>query len=222
MVLANAIYFKGNWQTKFDAKLTKDALFTRDDGTKATVPLMTQSGEFGYGEFTMYVRRSGEKVQVLELPYTGKELSMLVFLPEDPTGVQRLPQGLTAENLARPELRQQRVRVFLPRFKAESALSLKPVLIKMGMPTAFSDQSDFTGMSPKGKDLVISHVLHKAFVDVNEEGTEAAAATAVVVKERSAPRETVFRADRPFVFAIRDTATGAVLFLGRYSGPKGS
>jgi serpin B len=222
MVLANAIYFKGDWQTKFDKKLTHDALFTRDDGTKATVPLMTQSGEFGYGEFTLDVRRSGEKVQVLELPYTGKELSMLVFLPEDPTGVQRLPQGLTAENLAKPELRPQRVRVFLPRFKAESALSLKPVLIKMGMPTAFSDQSDFTGMSPKGKDLVISHVLHKAFVDVNEEGTEAAAATAVVVKERSAPRETVFRADRPFVFAIRDTATGAVLFLGRYSGPKGS
>jgi serpin B len=222
MVLTNAIYFKGTWQTQFDPKQTQNAAFTRETGSKATVPLMTQTGEFRYGEFTMEQMPSRpETVQVLELPYSGQELSLLVFLPDDPTGVQRLARWLTVERLARPELHKQRVRVFLPRFKAESALSLKPVLTAMGMPTAFSDESDFTGMSPKGKDLVISHVLHKAFVEVNEEGTEAAAATAVVIKERSAPREVVFRADRPFVFAIRDLATGAVLFLGRYTGPTG-
>jgi serpin B len=222
MVLANAIYFKGDWQVQFDKKLTKDAPFTRDDGTRGTVPLMNLTGEFRYGETTLfYVERAGEKVQVLELPYAGRGLSMLVFLPEDPAFVHRLPRCLSAADFAAPKLDEQKVNVFLPRFKAESKLSLKPTLMDMGMKTAFGG-ADFTGMSPEGKSLFVSAVLHKAFVDVNEEGTEAAAATGVVIAQRvSAPKEPkVFRADRPFVFAIRDNKTSAVLFLGRYCGPK--
>ncbi len=221
MVLTNAIHFKSNWLYQFDKKQTKDAPFTKDDGTKADMPLMSLSGTLNYGEFTMFVRRRGETVQVLELPYAGKELSMLVFLPGDATGVHRLAQWLSADMLAKTELKPTEVKVSLPRFKVESEFSLKPVLTDMGMKTAFAaGDADFTGLSPKGKELFITHVIHKAFVDVNEEGTEAAAATAVVIGRPSAvPQPKAFRADRPFVYAIRDNATGAVLFLGRYAGP---
>jgi serpin B len=220
MVLANAIYFKSNWLYQFDKKLTKDAPFTHADGTKADVPLMEMKGKLNYGE-TWIGGRAGVGAQVLELPYTGKELSMLVFLPDTASGIHRLTERLTPELLGGVETKPTAVNVFLPRFKAESELSLKPVLMDMGMKAAFG-AADFTGMSPRGKELFIGHVLHKAFVDVNEEGTEAAAATAVIIgKLVSAPPEPkVFRADRPFVFAIRDNATGAALFLGRYSGPK--
>jgi serpin B len=222
MVLANAIYFKGNWQYQFDKKYTRDAAFTRPDNSKVDVPLMHQTREFGYGEFTMFVRRAGESVQMLELPYAGRELSMLIYLPQDPTGAERVTQWLVDGNLERSPLKTKRVKVWLPRFKAESRYLLNQPLQDLGMERAFGG-ADFTGMSPRGKDLSISQVFHKAFVDVNEEGTEAAAATAVVLKEAAAPVEDpLFRADRPFVFVIRDNKTGTALFLGRYTGPVGA
>lgn len=219
MVLANAIYFKSNWLYQFDKKNTKDAPFALADGKKAEVPLMHLSGKLNYGEMRTFVTRVGETTQVLELPYAGKGLSMLVLLPEGRTGVHGLARWLSGNSLANVKMAETDVKVWLPRFKSESAISLKPVLTDMGMKAAFGN-ADFTGMSPKGKELYISHVLHKAFVDVNEEGTEAAAATVVVVKGRSAsPPPKEFRADRPFVYVIRDNATGANLFMGRYMGP---
>ena len=222
MVLTNAIYFKSNWLYQFDKKNTKDAAFTRDDGTKADVPLMHQTAKLNYGEMNVFVLREGEKAQVLELPYAGKELSMLVLLPTGRDGgVHRLARWLTDKTLENVKLKETEVKVWLPRFKMESEFSLKDTLMEMGMKSAFTS-ADFTGMAalPKSKELYLSHVLHKAFVDVNEEGTEAAAATAVVVKgKKEPPKPTEFRADRPFVFVIRDNATGAALFMGRYMGP---
>jgi len=130
---------------------------------------------------------------------------------------------LSADQLRGLKMTPEEVIVGLPRFKVESSFSLKPVLMDMGMKQAFDEprnSADFTGMSPEGKNLFISEVLHKAFVEVNEEGSEAAAATAVLIIEQCAtPEPKVFRADRPFVFTIRDNTTGAVLFLGRYMGP---
>jgi serpin B len=220
MVLANAIYFRSNWLYQFDKKLTKDAPFTLDDGKKAEVPLMHLTGTLNYGEIGMFVFREGETVQVLELPYAGKGLSMLVLLPDAPSGVHRLAQWMNGKTLANVKMAPTEVKVLLPRFKAESELSLKPVLMDMGMKSAF-EEADFTGLSPQGKELRITHVLHKAFVDVTEEGTEAAAATAVVISKPAArPEPKVFRADRPFVYVIRDNTTGAALFMGRYLGPK--
>jgi serpin B len=218
MVLVNAIYFKGTWQYTFDKKETADAAFTRADGTKADVPLMYQTEEFNYGK--MHVgSRSGQAVQILELPYSGRELSMLVYLPEKPDGANRL--ALSKDDIAAPKLEQRKVHVYLPRFKVETEYSLQPALVDLGMKAAFF-KADFTGMHTSDEYLFISHVLHKAFVEVNEEGTEAAAATAVVVAADSAiDRKTVvFRADRPFVFVIRDNRTGTALFMGRYSGPR--
>jgi serpin B len=218
MVLANAVYFKGTWQYQFDKKYTVDAPFTRPDTSKVKAPLMHQTREFGYAQ--QHVGgRSGGSVQFLELPYSGRELSMIVLLPEERFSAERLAQYLTDGNYLPAKLETQSVRVWLPRFKAESKFVLNKPLEDLGMVRAFGE-ADFTGMSPKGKDLFISHVLHKAFVEVNEEGTEAAASTAVVVAERvSNPRVPVFRADRPFVYVIRDNKTDTALFMGRYSGP---
>lgn len=244
MVLANAIHFKGDWQTKFDKRDTADLPFTRPDGSTAKAPLMHRTHEFRYAEFTLEFplpqarqidpnlprlplgRVREYPVQALEMPYAGGDLSMVVFLPRDPRSVRTVAGLLTPAHFAAAGgpvgWRGRMVRVALPRFKVEAKFSLKKPLTDLGMVTAFG-AADFTGMSPNGKDLFITHVLHKAFVEVNEEGSEAAGATGVIVGERvsSGPEVPVeFRADRPFVYAIRDNATGAVLFLGRYDGPK--
>ncbi len=222
MVLANAVYFKGTWADKFDKSRTKEAPFLLADGTKTPVPLMMQAGHFNYGEITISDQAS-DTAQVLELGYEGNKASMLVFLPKDPAGAGRLTQALEVKHFASGDLKSRRVDVYLPRFKAESSFSLKDALIDLGMKLAFKDdEADFTGMSGGSEALFISAVRHKAFVDVNEEGTEAAAATDVEVATKGAPAPEIieFRADRPFVFAIRDETTDSVLFLGRYSGPK--
>jgi serpin B len=162
---------------------------------------------------------------VLELPYAG-HLSMVVLLPKQVEGLRGLEKGLTASAVQKwtSGLRTRKVRVDLPRFTLTQQFRLADVLGSMGMPLAFSGQADFSGMST-AEGLMLSEVLHKAFVDVTEEGTEAAAATAVIAAPPAAPVEereepVVFRADHPFLFLVRDSRTGAVLFLGRVSEPK--
>ena len=175
LVLTNAIYFKGDWQRKFEAKATKDAPFLLTPQEKVTVPMMRQRGKFAYGVVG--------KVQVLELPYVGKDLSMFVLLPKEVDGLADLEKSLSVETLNTwtSGLREQTVEVLLPKFKMTSGFRLEKVLGSMGMPLAFSGEADFSGMTGK-RGLFISAVIHKAFVDVNEEGTEAAAATAVVMQ----------------------------------------
>jgi serpin B len=225
MVLANAVYFKGDWATQFKEKDTKDAPFHLDGGEKVPVPMMHQSGDFDYGEVEYdQESRAGDSMQVLALPYAGNDLSMVLMLPKR-RNLAALEGKLTAANLAAwtKGLHKQTVRVRMPRFKLEpkESLRLNEPLQALGMKDAFDDKkADFRGMHT-GKDvLYITAVMHKAFVDVNEKGTEAAAATGVVVGLRGAARETEFRADKPFLFLIRENKTGAVLFLGRVSNPK--
>ncbi|MBY0512670.1 MAG: serpin family protein [Gemmataceae bacterium] len=215
MVLTNTIYFKSAWLHPFAKGATRPQPFTRADGRAADVPLMSQTEEFRHHE--------AEDFQVLELPYARRELSMLVVLPRRPDGLAK------AEGLVTPEALTQWAKapavstaVSLPKFRIEFGKELVPVLAAMGMPAAVSAAADFSGMTAGTEKLMISNVLHKAFVDVDEAGTEAAAATAVVMKRASAPvdKPKVFRADRPFVFLIRDNKTGATLFMGRYTGPK--
>jgi serpin B len=215
LVLTNAIYFKGNWARQFKKERTKDAPFTLLDGSKINVPMMNQTADFNYIET--------ESFQGLELPYIDNELSMVILLPKKVDGIGELEKTLTQENLHKwlVTLRKREVIVSVPKFKETSEFTLADVLKAMGMRDAFTpDAADFSGINGR-KDLFISAVIHKAYVDVNEEGTEAAAATGVVMKLTSVgPGQTpVFRADHPFVFVIRDNRSGSILFLGRVLNP---
>jgi len=214
LVLTNAIYFKGNWARQFKEDRTRREPFKLATGGTVQVPMMNQKAEFGYTET--------DKLQALELPYAGKELSMVILLPKKVDGLSDLEQSLTAEALTEGlgRLRTREVVVSIPRFKMTSKFELQRVLRVMGMTDAFSRAADFSGMTGK-RDLLISAVIHQAYVDVNEEGTEAAAATGVVMKLTSMgpDRIPVFRADHPFLFLIRDRTSDSVLFLGRVMNP---
>jgi len=217
LVLTNAIYFKGDWQKKFNKSATKDAPFHVSADKEVSVPTMHQTEQFGY--------RAVDDLQVLEMPYAKGELSMIVLLPKATEGLAELEKKITHDDLRdwTKGLRPQKVSVFLPRFKMTSQFSLKDVLQSMGMTLPFDQgKADFSRMS-RSEQLFISAVVHKAFVDVNEEGTEAAAATGVVMAPTAAPVQEeppVFRADHPFVFVIRDNRTGSILFVGRVANPK--
>lgn len=216
LVLTNAIYFKGDWASRFKEELTKDDKFFLPSGKTVRAPMMNQEHKFGYAEF--------QSLQVLELPYIGNDLSMLVFLPKKKDGLGQLEKQLTVDKLKRwtAALGQRKVKVFLPKFKMTSQFRLDETLADMGMGDAFdSSRADFSGMDGRPNWLFIGAVIHKAFVDVNEEGTEAAAATAVVMRIKMAAPVPVptFRADHPFLFLIRENATGSILFLGRVVDP---
>jgi serpin B len=216
LVLVNAIYFKGNWASQFEARLTEDEPFHMSSEKSVAAPLMRQTHDFRYAE--------SPGLQVLELPYAGGDLSMLVLLPNKVDGLGDLEAGLTAENLTTwtANLKSHKVAVFLPKFKSTSEFKLAGTLAALGMSDAFGSLADFSGMDGR-KDLFISDVIHKAFVEVNEGGTEAAAATAMVMAGSAAPSNPrpipVFRADHPFLFLIRDNRNGSVLFLGRVTDP---
>jgi len=214
LVLTNAIYFKGDWALKFDPAATKDTPFHISADKTVTAPLMYQKEKFKYGQM--------DALQILELPYKGDDLSMLVLLPKAKDGLANMEKELTADNLTKwqKQMRKQEVEVFLPKFKMTSEFGLSDTLAKMGMTDAFiAGKADFSGMDGT-KELFISAVLHKAFVEVNEEGTEAAAATGVMIGLTSIPAPPpVFRADRPFVFMIKDNPTNSILFVGRVADP---
>lgn len=212
MVLVNAIYFKAGWQKAFNKKATQEDGVFHAAGKKVKAALMEQEGSFPYA--------AEEGFQVLELPYEGGDVSMVVLLPREKDGLGKLEQALTATKLdsCLGKLAVRKVEVVLPRFKFTARYQLADDLKAMGMPLAFGFNADFSGISTGAK-LGISRVIHQAFVDVNEEGTEAAAATAVVVRAPGPPTEATFRADHPFLFLLRDKRTGSILFLGRVTDP---
>jgi serpin B len=218
LVLTNAIYFKAEWQEQFQKAQTEDEDFHLSATQTVKAPLMHRTGGYDY--------LNGGTFQALEIPYKNRELSMIVFLPNDVDGLPAFEQSLNASS-ARQWLSQlqpvPRVIVTFPRFKVTQQFELGGVLGAMGMPKAFQKDADFSGMTGN-RELFLSAVVHKAFVDVNEEGTEAAAATAVILRGLAmrAPDRTppiVFRADHPFVFLIRDNRSGGILFMGRVTDP---
>ncbi len=220
LILLNAIYFKGTWRVKFDEKLTKLRRFTRLDGKKRKVPMMFQSGNYAYFE--------DRDFQAISLPYGAGRVSMYIFLPAENSSLATFQKELTVENWEKWMFRLSRSRdregeIVLPRFKVEYARSLNDVLGALGMEVAFGGRANFGNMCPVGPgDVYIAEVLHKAFVEVNEEGTEAAAATKVEVRRgmmTSEPRRFRMIVDRPFFCAIRDNETGALLFMGNVVNP---
>ncbi|MDD2680706.1 MAG: serpin family protein [Patescibacteria group bacterium] len=217
LVLTNAIYFKGEWLKQFNENETRDDDFRISKNNSLKVKMMKKTGEeanFGYSE--------NDEFQMLEMPYVGEKLSMLVLLPKDDK-IDSLENSITAENLLewKKGIEMQRVNVYLPKFKFETKYFMQKTLSEMGMPTAFRD-ADFSGMTGV-QDLFIGDVIHQAFIDVGEDGTEAAAATAVVMKVSSVgpggPVIPTFRADHPFIFIIQQKDSGNILFMGRVANP---
>lgn len=212
LVLVNTIYFKGNWAIQFDKKQTRNMLFNVSLDKTVKTPMMYQKGRYGYW--------ANENLQVLEMPYMGEQLSMIVLLPTRIDGLLQLEKKLNIENLRRwtIQLHKREVTTWFPKFKLSCDFRLDMALQAMGMVDAFTDNANFSGMD--GTDLLhLSAVLHKAFIDVNEEGTEAAAATTVIGKQISVLMDPQFRADHPFVFLIQENQTGSILFLGRMIDP---
>ena len=212
LVLTNAIYFLGDWVLAFKPEKTNDAPFTLASGEKVNASMMHQSEHFGLA--------AGDGFRALEMRYKGGELAMIVFLPDKSDGLPALEKSLTPELVAKTVagLRSNRVNVSLPKFTFTSQFSLADALKSLGMIDAFGN-ADFSGIDGT-KGLFISAVIHKAFIDVNEKGTEAAAATAVVAGKSLASVPVEFRADHPFLFMIRESRAASILFIGRVMNPK--
>ena len=216
LVLTNAIYLNAPWTVPFEATLTADAPFTRLDGAQVTTPFMHHNGTRLYAAGAV----AGAGYQAVELPYVGGTLSMLLVIPEagEFTAVE---DALDTNALASitEQLHAAGVDLALPRFEFRTQSPLKQVLADLGMPTAFTDRADFSGITSEAQ-LFIADVLHEAFIAVDEHGTEAAAATAVIAQATSAPAEQVeLTVDRPFLFLIQERETGTILFMGRVTDP---
>jgi serpin B len=214
LILTNAIYFKGLWAYQFDPASTTDGDFTLPSGESIQTPMMRYAKS---GEYLNYSET--EDVQIVELPYKGDALSMIVILPKE-KDLAEIEANLDYETFTswKQNLTQQTVDVVFPKFTMETEFSLKDVLMDMGMKTCFSQNADFSGMTGH-KDLFIEKVRHKAFIEVTEEGTEAAAATSVHMALTSAPSMIEFHADHPFLFLIQLKETGTILFMGHVTAP---
>lgn len=208
LVLTNAIYFKGKWNEPFEPEKTKERDFTLADGSKVKHQFMSADKTFGYFK--------GDNFAALEMDYKGENLSMIIILPAEGTPLKKIEESFTEAkfNDMVKSIEPQKTLVFIPKFTVESGFSMKKVLGEMGLTVPFSDDADFSGISGN-KDLKVSDAYHKAYIEVSEEGTTAAAATAVVVAMKSMPNFNVFDANRPFMFILRHKATNTILFIGR-------
>lgn len=215
LILINAIYFKGIWAKPFKKIFTMDAPFKLVSGKTVSVPMMGKTDTFGY--------LKEENLQVLEMPYQGNRMSMIIFLPKTTEGLTEFESASNLERLVDDKyllrLRKQEVYIGFPRFTMETKFSLKSTLSDLGINDAFTPDADFSEIMDL-KPFFISDVIHKAFVEVNEKGTEAAAATAVVKTLGAGLPKNYFRADHPFLFIIRDLQSKSILFIGRLMNPQ--
>jgi serpin B len=213
LVLTNAIYFDATWASPFKKEATQDGQFSLLDGSKVTVPMMRQSTSFNYA--------AGDNYQAVELPYSGREISMVILVPK-PGQFAAFENALNATRFSAimSNLKTGYVSLTMPKFKYDSSFSLGRMLSALGMPVAFTEAADFSGITGN-RDLWISEVVHQAYVAVDEAGTEAAAASVVgIVGGAYAGQSVEFTIDRPFIFLISDIKTGTILFLGRVMNPK--
>jgi serpin B len=217
LVLVNAIYFYGEWANSFEKQATIPKEFSQVDGTQINVPFMNQQERFNYYE--------DSKIKALEIPYQDNKASMVIFLPNTNNGIAEFEKSFDYKYYQDiiGSFRTNSVRLSLPKFQNTYKINLGITLSQMGMPLAFSPSgADFSGMTGK-RDLCISEVIHQAFINVDEKGTEAAAATAVVIKMtaiRPSSDIKVFNANHPFIFCIKDNVTGTILFMGKIMNPK--
>ena len=217
LVLVNAIYFYGDWATAFEKQATQPKNFFLSDQTQINVPFMNQNGMYNYYE--------DSEIKAIEIPYKDSKASVVVFLPNTKNGISEFEGSFDYKYYQDilSAFQYNDVRLSLPKFQTTYKIFLGTTLSHMGMPLAFSSShADFSGMTGK-RDLWISEVIHQAFINVDEKGTEAAAATAVIMKTTSArpsPDMKVFNVDHPFIFLIKDNTTGSILFMGKIMNPK--
>jgi serpin B len=218
LVLTNAIYFKGAWSVPFEKSATCDKPFQIEGAGRVSVPMMQRTGLFGYAK--------GDGFQSLEISYKGGELALIVLLPNSPGDLARVEKQLATGKIPRSfsSLTDREVEVWLPRFRIAAQCELSKPLAALGLTDAFTAKADFSGLAGS-RDWRLSGVVHKAFVEVNEEGTEAAAATGLMelgLGPEPQAKPPVFRADHPFAFVIRHRKSGAILFAGRVADPRGA
>jgi serine protease inhibitor len=215
MYLINAVYFKGSWRDRFDPAATARAPFTRRDGSTITVPMMQRGGP-------AFLHRTADGVEIVEQAYSRGAFAMTIVLPPAGTDVDGLAGTLDTATWDRwmNGLQSVDMDIVMPKYRLAYETAMNPALIALGMERAFQPRSaDFTGMSPEGRDLYISNVKQKTYMDVNEEGTEAAAVTSVEIRVVSMPVRPRVVVDRPFIVAIRERLSGAILFIGRVGDP---
>ncbi|XP_050771858.1 ovalbumin-related protein X-like [Gymnogyps californianus] len=216
LVLVNAIYFKGIWKTAFKEEHTREVPFSVTEQESRPVQMMCQNSTFKVAAV------AAEKMKILELPYASGELSMLVLLPDDVSGLEQLENKISFEKLTdwtSPNvMEKKRVKVYLPRMKIEEKYNLTSVLMALGMTDLFSPSANLSGIS-SAESLKISEAIHEAYMEVNEEGTETAGSAGVMGDIKHSSELEEFRADHPFLFLIKHNPTNSILFFGRYCSP---
>ncbi|NWR28725.1 OVALX protein, partial [Tachuris rubrigastra] len=216
LVFVNAIYFKGIWKTAFREEDTQEVPFNVTEQDSRLVQMMCQNSTFKVG------RVAAEKIKILELPYTSGELSLLVLLPDDISGLEQLENKISYERLMKwtspSVMEKKRVKVYLPRMKIEKKYNLTSVLTTLGMTDLFSPSANLSGIS-SAESLKISEAIHEAYMEVTEEGTEATGSAVVTGDIQQSSESEEFRADHPFLFLIRHNPSDMILFFGRYCSP---
>ncbi|XP_070610240.1 neuroserpin [Erythrolamprus reginae] len=221
LAIVNAIYFKGNWRSQFRPENTRTFSFTKDDESEVQIPMMYQQGEFYYGEFSDGSNEAGGIYQVLEIPYEGDEFSMMIVLSRQEVPLATLEPLVKAQLIEEwaTSVKKQKVEVYLPRFTIEQEIDLKDALKGVGITEVFSQSADLTAMSDN-KELYLSKAVHKSILEVNEEGSEAAAASGMIAISRMAVLYPQIIVDHPFFFVVRNRITGTIIFMGRVMHPE--
>ncbi|XP_060929381.1 neuroserpin [Limanda limanda] len=221
LTLVNAIYFRGSWKNQFRPENTRTFSFSRDDGSEVQTLMMYQQGDFSYGEFSDGSQEAGGVYQVLEMPYEGEDMSMMIVLPRQEVPLATLEPIIKASLLEEwaNNVKRQKVEVYLPRFKVEQKIDLRSTLQELGIKKIFTSDADLSAMTD-GKDLYIGKAVQKAYLEVTEEGAEGAVGSGMIALTRTLVLYPQVMADHPFFFVIRSRKTGSILFMGRVMTPE--
>ncbi|XP_018977598.2 neuroserpin-like isoform X1 [Cyprinus carpio] len=225
IMLANAVYFRGNWKNQFRPENTRTFSFTKDDGSEVQTLMMYQQGDFYYGEFSDGTTEAGGVYQVLEMLYEGEDMSMMIVLPRQEVPLASLEPIIKAQLLDEwaNNVKRQKVEVYLPRFKVEQKIDLRDSLQQLGIKSIFTKDADLTAMTAEmtdGQDLFIGKAVQKAYLEVTEEGAEGAAGSGMIALTRTLVLYPQVMADHPFFFIIRNRKSGSILFMGRVMNPE--
>nr|XP_057935506.1 neuroserpin isoform X2 [Doryrhamphus excisus] len=221
LTLVNAVYFRGSWKNQFRPENTRTFSFSRDDGSEVQTLMMYQQGDFYYGEFSDGSQEAGGVYQVLEMPYEGDDVSMMIVLPRQEVPLASLEPIIKASLLEEwaNNVKQQKVEVYLPRFKVEQKIDLKDSLEELGIKSIFTKDADLSAMTDK-ENLYIGMAVQKAYLEVTEEGAEGAVGSGMIALTRTLVLYPQVMADHPFFFVIRNRRTGSILFMGRVMTPE--